>query len=192
MEILLVQDHHDGDDAYYHERSMFDLLYSHEVWESYAVYVGDKAVGITLGMGLPNYTQLSKDLITFTTGKKEDAAEIIGYRDTVMKAYYKHAVKTGDIDGYKFNTDVYPYVNKPYKLKSGTIVYMDFHGYYTNSVGPTVYIKKDFKDFKKSYAKDGYDAPYSDYISSEWREFDEKGREVRTNAPEFSWGIYAK
>jgi len=192
MEILLVQDLHDGDDAYYHERSMFDLLHANEVWESYAVYVDDKAVGITLGMGLPNYTQLAKDLITYTTGNKEDAAEIIGHRDTVMKAYYKHAIKTGDTDGYKFNTDVYPYVNKPYKLKSGTVVYMDFHDYYMSSVGPTVYIQKDFKEFKQSYAKDGYDDPYSDYIFSNWRTYDEKGREVRTSAPKFSWGKYAK
>ena len=67
-----------------------------------------------------------------------------------MKAYYKHAIKTGDTDGYKFNTDVYP------------------------------------------YAKDGYDDPYSDYIFSNWRTYDEKGREVRTSAPKFSWGIYGK
>lgn len=191
MEIMLIQDQND-DAEHYLERSMYDILHDDIIWEAYSVYTQHDAVGITLGIGLPNYTQLAKDLIVYTTGKKEDADEIIGYRDKVMKAYYQHAAKTGDTDGYKFNTDVYPYVNKPYKLKSGTIVYMDFHGYYMNSVGPTVYIKKDLSKYDAPFVKYGFENPESDYIYSEWREFDEKGREVRTNAPEFSWGIYAK
>ena len=191
MEIMLIQDQKD-DAEYYVERSMFDILHEHLIWEAYSLYTQQDAVGITLGIGLPNYTQLAKDLIVYTTGKKEDAAEIIGYRDKVMKAYYQHAAKTGDTEGYKFNTDVYPYVNKPYKLKSGTVVYMDFHGYYMNSVGPTVYIKKDLSKYDAPFIKYGYGNPESDHIHSEWRVFDEKGREVRTNAPEFSWGIYGK
>lgn len=191
MEIMLIQDQKD-DAEYYVERSMFDILHEHLIWEAYSLHTKQNAVGITLGIGLPNYTQLAKDLIVYTTGKKADATEIIGYRDKVMKAYYQHAAKTGDIEGYKFNTDVYPYVNKPYKLKSGTVVYMDFHGYYMNSVGPTVYIMKDLSKYNAPFVKYGYGNPESEYIFADWRVFDEKGREVRNSAPKFSWGIYGK
>lgn len=159
----------DTDVKWVEDRSLFELRRDGSVWGSYAIYPEKDAVSISLKGGIKNYAELGKQLIDYTSGKSGDGEEVYKLYNQVMIAYLNYRVKvnddtlkTGAYTGYEFAQ-----TNKVYKLKSGTIIYLDMNGWYDTSDGPTVYIKKNLKDVRDAYFNGTISTFYGEYIRAE-------------------------